>query len=250
MQTSSTKTRSRSLAHHSAQKLKNFLAHLANLPDQADARDVHYFKRHFGELFLPEVPWSVVDHWAIRVEEEDVVELSKDERLWKYWLVPLRNAVRVIWVSPDLRIKQWGVFRVLEKYFLVGDRSLSVGPVHDDSEWFVGHLGPPSFCESAMLQLVRFARLTKLCVNPGCQTPYFLASRQSQQYCSEPCALPAQRKSQRKWWAANGPDWRRSRRAKSQNRPQKNSTPVPRSCSRTEERVEKKGGKHGTRKTR
>lgn len=213
MPTSSTKTRSRSLAHHSARKLKNFIEHLANLPDQTDAPEVHRFKRFFGDLFLPEVPWSVVDHWAIRVEEEDVVELSKDERLWKYWLLPLRNAVRVIWVSPDLRIKQWGVFRILEKYFIVGDRSLSVGPVHDDSEWFVGHLGPPSPCENALMQLLRFARLTKLCVNPGCQTPYFLASRRSQQYCSELCALPAQRKSQRKWWAANGPDWRRSRAA-------------------------------------
>ncbi len=198
-------------------RLKDFLASLANLPDQSDAPAVRRFNLQFGQLFEPEIPRALILHWAVRGEEEDVIDLSEDERICRYWLLPLRNAVRVVWTKADLRFKQWGVFRILEKYLLVGDRSLSVGPVDDEGEWFIGSLDPPTFCENALMQLVEFATLTKFCRNPECRTPYFLATRESQKFCSGPCAKPAQRSSKRSWWAANGREWRR-RREKGQNR--------------------------------
>jgi hypothetical protein len=209
---SSKQTTARSLA-----RLKDFLASLANLPDQSDAPAVRRFNLQFRQLFEPEIPRPLILHWAVRGEEEDVVDLSEDERICRYWLLPLRNAVRVVWTKPDLRFKRWGLFRILEKYFLVGDRSFSVGPVDDEAEWFIGSLGPPTFCENALMQLVEFATLTKFCRNPECSTPYFLAARKSQKFCSGPCAKPAQRSSKRSWWAANGQEWRR-RREKARNR--------------------------------
>jgi hypothetical protein len=212
---------------HDLAWVRNFLSSLANLPDQSDAPAVRRFKLHFSDFFQTEIPWTLVRHWAVRVEEEDVVDLSEDEQLWRYWLLPLRNAVRAVWVSPDLRIKQWGVFRILQKYFLVGDRSLSVGPIHDDAEWFVGSLGPPSPSESALMHLVGFAKLTKICANSECATPYFVATRRSQKHCSSPCARPAQRSSKRSWWAAKGAAWRRKRAEEQRRRSRRSATGKP-----------------------
>jgi hypothetical protein len=189
-----------------------FLTHLANLPDSPDRPPaVRRLKHLFGDFFEQEIPWTRIHEWVISVEEEDAGELSRDEQLWQFWLLPLRNVVRVIWESTDDRFRRWGIFKVLEKFFSVGDRRLSVGPVHDDVEWHLGSLGPPSLCEEALTLLVRHPALTKLCANSDCQTKYFFAVRRSQKFCSDVCAIPAQRKAKNQWWAAHGPEWRRRR---------------------------------------
>jgi len=198
------------LARISHKKAKAFLKELANFRDEHCA-----FRRlqlHFGRIFLPEVPLSLVREWAIRVEEEDVVELSQDEILRKYWLIPLRNAVRVLWTATDLRTKQWGIFRILEKFFAIGDRSLAVGPVRDDIEWVLGStLGPVTDCERIF---ERLSGRTSVCHNSACPAPYFFAVRASQKYCSDACAAPAQREFKKKWWAKHGAHWRATRGTK------------------------------------
>ncbi len=219
-----------------------------NLPDGAAA--ARRFVLLFGDLFLPDVPEMLVSQWKVRIYEEDAADLSNEDFLWKDWLPSLRNAVRVVWESSDYRFKQFGVFRILEKYFAIGDRTLSHGPVYDSMEWFRNSLGPATPFELALMRLLKVPHLTRFCANPECRTPYFWAAHASQRYCSEPCAEPTQREYKRKWWNEHGNQWRRARRAKSQNRPQKNSTRIPRRRSRAEERAEKKGGKHGNRKTR
>jgi hypothetical protein len=195
------------LAAISAAGSKKFLCELANL--RSDTAALRRFKMKFEAIFLPEVPWAKVRQWATDVEEEDYPELSQDDLLWKYWLMPLRNAVRVIW-EADPRAKQWGIFRILEKFFAVGDRSLAVGPIMEDSEWFLGPLRPPSRCE---LLFQHLKGRTLRCHNSECVAPYFFAVRQSQKYCSETCAAPAQREFKRKWWAEHGNQWRRTQAA-------------------------------------
>jgi len=202
-----------------------FLAHLANLPDERETGEARRFMIHFQGLFENEVPWTVIQEWTIRLVEEEAPSVPPDEQLWKFWLLPLRDAVRQIWKSTDTRFKEWGVFRILEKFFLVGDRTVGIGPVLDDREWQLGTLGPPSDSEEALMLLVRRANLTKFCGNSSCETPFFWASRRSQKYCCEPCAAPAQREAKNKWWASHGPEWRKERHQKQ----------------------ERKGGKHGKR---
>jgi len=53
----------------------------------------------------------------------------------------------------------------------------------------------------------------RVCQNHECNAPYFFAKRRSQKYCSDICALPAQREFKRRWWAEHGEAQRRSRKA-------------------------------------
>jgi hypothetical protein len=195
---------SRTLASISARQAKEFLMELANLRDEGAAPR---FKRRFGNLFLPE-PVQLIQSWAIRGEEEDIGDLSSDQKFWKYWLLPLRNSVRGLWIR-DERDKRWGTFRILEKYFLIGSCQFAPGPVSDDADWFLpDDLGPETICERIFMHMTG---RTSRCENRDCHTPYFFATRRSQKYCSDACAIPAQREFKRKWWAENGTTWRRKR---------------------------------------
>jgi hypothetical protein len=197
-----------------------------NLPDQLESVEFRRFKRSFGGLLERHVPHDLIRHWVIRIEEEDAGELSKEERVWKYWLLPLRNGIRVIWQDSDMRLRRIGVFRLLEIFLQVGDRKLSFGPVTDDTDWFLSLLQPPTFIEDALMQLLECPNATKVCGNAKCQTKYFFAFRRSQKYCSEPCARPAQRWAKNKWWAAHGPEWRKARK------PAKAESATKRHCRR------------------
>src|SRR5437667_12034656 len=96
----------------STHKAEQFLLELANLRDEDAAPR---FRRRYGHLFDPELPHAVIRYWAIQGEEEDVVNLSDDQIFSRYWLLPLRDSVRRLWIS-DERTKRWGMFRILEKY--------------------------------------------------------------------------------------------------------------------------------------
>lgn len=209
------------LARPSASRLRKMLDDLVNLPDDSVAAG--RFERRFGDMFLPDVPPMLITQWKGRIYEEDAADLSDNDFLWKHWLPSLRNAVRVVWKSPDYRLKHWGVFRILEKYFAIGDRSISSGPVQDSVEWLFGSLGSPIPFELALMRLLKAPQSTRFCANPDCGAPYFWAEHASQRYCSPPCGRRAQRESKRIWWEANGPEWRRARAVEQKQRRKKTS---------------------------
>ncbi len=65
-------------------------------------------------------------------------------------------------------------------------------------------LCPPNYrFEQAINYLRRNLSLAKLCVNRFCGTPYFLAARASQLYCTDECAAPAKKAAKLKWWNEN-----------------------------------------------
>jgi hypothetical protein len=212
----------RSCGDLAPRELQEFLVHLVNIPDLRSSGEARRFHRRFAAFLEGNVPDELVRQWAIRVEEEDASDLSHEERYWKYWLIPVRDAVRFIWESPDLRLRQWGVFRVMEKFLLVGDRKLATGPVLDDAEWFLGLPQAPTLFEDALIFLLRHSHFAKVCANCDCRTKYFWAPRRSQKYCSEPCAIPAQREAKNRWWAAHGSEWRRSKSAKGKDAAKRN----------------------------
>jgi hypothetical protein len=181
---------------------------LANLRDDQPAAT--RFEKHWGQLFLPEVPLSAVRQWAIQGEGEDMADLSAEQMRLQYWLLPMRNHVRHLWVG-DPRTKQWGTFMILEQFFGVGFRGPIVGPWTSDSQWLQGKdLPPESNCERVFTHL---AACTVVCQNADCPAPYFFAARHGQKYCSEECARPAQREFKNNWWKEHGPAWRASRAA-------------------------------------
>lgn len=59
-----------------------------------------------------------------------------------------------------------------------------------------------------LLRAIDVASRMRKCLNPACPAPHFLAARKSQRYCSDACALPAQRESKRIWWAQHGQHYR------------------------------------------
>jgi hypothetical protein len=63
-----------------------------------------------------------------------------------------------------------------------------------------------------ILRAVFLAEKMRYCANPECPAPYFLAKRRSQKYCTQECALPAQREFKKAWWAEHGENWRQTRR--------------------------------------
>jgi hypothetical protein len=197
---SSKSERSRTLAPRVNTHLaRKFLYELANLRSDQDA--AQRFTKISGKLYLSEVPTSLVQQWAIQGEEEGIADLSAEQRLLQYWLLPLRDYVRHLWVR-DARAKHWGIFIIPERFFGVGFRGPSIGPWTSDSQWLQGQeLPSESSCEQVFTHL---ANCTAVCRNSECSSPYFFASRRGQKYCSADCARPAQREFKNNWWREYG----------------------------------------------
>src|SRR5436190_14104668 len=121
---SSRKNAGRTLAMISAARAQEFLSEVANIRDEGDG---HRFMHHFGSIVRPEMPNALIQQWALRGEEEDIGDLSSDQRIWKYWLAPLRDSVQRLWIGNE-RDKSWGVISILAKYFLIGSRIVQ-GPL-------------------------------------------------------------------------------------------------------------------------
>lgn len=201
---SSKKGDSRTLAAKT--KAREFLLELANLLDEKGA--MKRFEERWRYWFQAEIPTHLVYDWAIQGEEEEVAELSEEERLRKYWLVPLRSIVRHVWRS-DSRTKTWGIFSLLERLFGVGFRDAETGPWTTTTQWHQGYdLPAESNCERTFNHL---KDRTAVCGNKDCLTPYFFPVRSTQKYCSPECAAPAQREFKRGWWNRKGPVWRAKR---------------------------------------
>jgi hypothetical protein len=68
--------------------------------------------------------------------------------------------------------------------------------------------------ESAIERLEDIGEHTLICGNRECKTPYFIANRRSQKYCSLPCAAVFQQQAKREWWQEHGDVWRAERQEK------------------------------------
>jgi hypothetical protein len=176
-----------------AERARHFLTELANLQDNKAA----------FESFLLRFPW-VLDavgkniyasyRKAYPPGSPEHIELDR-----KNWLIPLRNRLRAIWRAPDVATKQWALYGISHDFFLrrnaLPDEDLAL-------HWEPP--GPPTRTERFLLALISWADLLTYCNNPDCQTPYFIAKRRGQDYCSKPCARVAQRESKRRWWRDKG----------------------------------------------
>jgi hypothetical protein len=184
---------------------KRFLPELANLSD--DPKAVERFERLFARF----LPWAGSESQTLTVQRIDsgedgpstkAVDLSNDR------LFSLRDALRSIWAASDLETKEWGIFLFGADSTMTVSFASSVGPP------------PPNPFQQAVMYLFKLAGKTRLCQNSECPSPYFLASRSSQKYCSQVCALPAQCSYKRDWWKKYGKEWRkrRSKRPDRRNR--------------------------------
>jgi hypothetical protein len=196
---SSSVTANRTLAESSSKQAKDFLESLANLNDKAG------FKRLQAKFpdVLEAVKRNMVAIYSAppRVYRPGTPE--HDEWARKSWLMPLRDTLRAIWRAPDVKTKEWGLFRISQDFFSRGDPNMIQRPTSNGTDFLLSW-EPPTRTEQFLLELMRWADLLKYCGNPDCTMPYFIATRRSQKYCSELCSQPAQREFKRRWWVQKG----------------------------------------------
>jgi hypothetical protein len=70
---------------------------------------------------------------------------------------------------------------------------------------------PRSEFQGAVYELCQRSPFVKVCANPDCPAPYFIAHKTAQRYCEEACANVFQREWKRRWWKEKGTKWRRKR---------------------------------------
>jgi hypothetical protein len=220
---SSKETEVDNLANITVPIAQRFLTELANLSDDSSA--MARFDKRFGSLIRSEIPMYVVGSWA--AEERAERDLADEEMIQKYWLSYFKEAVRRVWLLPDLRSKRWYVHRILTK-FVFGDSRESY------TDLVQGPLGPPSRLERILEELVRSNDSACHCRNSYCPAPFFFATRRGQKYCSEACAEPAQREAKQKWWSEHGKDWRDQRKGTRKQQGKKSFTTIKNRRSKDE----------------
>ena len=70
---------------------------------------------------------------------------------------------------------------------------------------------PRTEFQRAVYELFRRSAFAKVCANPDCPAPYFVAHKTAQRYCTNDCAQVFQREWKRRWWKERGKKWRRKR---------------------------------------
>jgi len=195
-------------------RLRAFLTEFANLDDRPEA--LSRFYRLFYDMLPPieNVRHLCTQHrlWD-RLNLLERSEAQVQGQLSRVY-IGLRDWLRSAWATKDKRARLWLLHELIsnEAYLHTGQSlALTVmafanGPIIDVK------LGPPTSFEQAAVYLLHHpAARTRVCKNSDCPRRYFLADKRNQMYCSEDCALPAQRKFKRLWWRQNGRRWRENR---------------------------------------
>jgi hypothetical protein len=210
----------RNLADVSSARAKRFLLELANLSDDRltdnGRQAVAIFEKRFAEIIPvkwltfrnePSLPSTGISSGLLGLI---------DERIRLYSTPSFRAALRAIWIAPDYRTKEWGVFRLIESAMITEANSINgIEPATlNIVEGRVLPLPSPTPLEQCLRYLLRNTNKTVFCSHSECPAPFFFGSRKSQKYCSTVCALPAQRKFKREWWSKNGKEWRTRRESK------------------------------------
>jgi hypothetical protein len=198
-------------------RAKKFLEELASMSDERLLDSKHQALDAFEKRYSDIIPYK----WLFSASRKSVQEAAPgsllsiiDSRNIFPPTPALRDALRAIWIAPNPRTKEWGVFRLIE--------SAVIGETNPTPDTFLGTLKitdgrvaplpPPTPLEQCLQYLLRNANSAVFCADPSCSTPFFFASRKNQKYCTLECARTAQRAFKREWWAKNGEKWRDGRR--------------------------------------
>lgn len=142
-------------------------------------------------------------------------------------ILVLREFVRKAWDAPDERRLEWWAcqfrdyahkmtkrvssVRVRADSLLLNPQPLprvpsSLAITFSEAVAIVAQAEPVGLTplEEVGARLPQLMKRAKRCANPDCRvTPYFLAEKNSRKFCSDVCAIPAQRAAKLRWWNAN-----------------------------------------------
>lgn len=192
---------------------------LANL--KVDLDSIRRFRERFASFIPPHDPGWLAKLVAKKEGLANTLsELPSNISLKEIedsgWIVTLMQMMHNLWIEPDPRQKEWGLFAFRYALYKYEDETLTsnslFGILLDPAKSF--RIPPPTPFEQALSYLVKVGDKARYCANPECPAPYFFVQRKNQRYCSEICAAPAQRELKRKWWAEHGEEWRMARQQK------------------------------------
>jgi hypothetical protein len=142
----------------------------------------------------------------------------------KFWLIwERREKLRALWEGELQYLREFLLpadppeeLRVTGTYIDRSSAAMQVGLEWDapiDLDWAQGSVVyvPRTEFQRAVYALLRKSSLAKMCGNPDCPAPYFVAKKVSQRYCCDKCSEVFQKVWKRKWWAEHGDAWRLGR---------------------------------------
>lgn len=155
--------------------------------------------------------WDRVGDTAEKAEERAVNILRR-----------VRKYLQDFWETQDPHAREWYIYRAREWYWLSRVHQLdpAVQSLRDEldtaetadaarsaSSWlnitidFALDKAPyRTPFEESLFHLQSIAGKTRRCPNSKCQSPYFIASKKGQKFCSPGCARPTLLASKRNYW--------------------------------------------------
>jgi hypothetical protein len=197
--------------------LARMLTDLANLHRSAAA--IERLRAKYPG-FLPDAPSGI--NFKVRYVTESGQEIPHDVPEGLQYILQLQRMICELWSGkPSDRC-----LTELQHVLLTGKlgvtvqflQSLNVAPLPGimGVDWkhrtFVYR--PQTLLQEVLHCLMQESPKAKICANPDCPAPYFIAPRSNARYCSEDCLQAVQRASKRAWWEEKGQEWRESRRNK------------------------------------
>jgi len=181
------------------------------------ARDaVLKFTRHYGPL-----DWDgqfVGKSNVARMQFSFHMEEWREHRakFLSAWGTTSRNQKRLPWeIVPDnFPLPSEGSTWMI----LSGKDNASILLKGPQTMWQVTEKGPVAWVYARspwqyLWMLLSFQKRehVRICQNPECATPYFIATRKDQLFCGKDCA---HRIAVRRWWSEHGNEWRRGRKVR------------------------------------
>jgi hypothetical protein len=187
-----------------------FLKELANLGDHPEA--LRRFRKLFG-AWMPQLGYKRVGATIKQITNVTVIEGPEGSKTQRRQITveefeddqlrSFRDSLQRVWKGRDERDRRYSLFVFLQHVY----------QYQAAARFWTAEPPLMSKLEAAVLYFLENTRTAQTCLNPECPARYFFASRRSQRYCSEACAVPAQREHKRQWWAKHGRVWRRQRRS-------------------------------------
>lgn len=207
-------------------RLESFLVNLANLKTGERFANGHNYAgaERLLRLYRDFFPATFPHQSALsKLGDESNAKLHRDAILTEprtdeereqeslHHLFDLSYRLRCAWDEPDVRRKEWLLFEVRRAEHI----GVYCGTPNDPPDW--------TLFEQAMFHLQGIAERAKHCPNSDCPAPYFIAPKRRYKFCSPACALPAQQRNKRDWWAKHGEKWRQDRKRASEKSKRKGS---------------------------
>lgn len=189
-------------------KLKRFLQDIVN----ATGKDTKYifsvYKQFFPATSRAEDIVALLPRIGKKLPEP---VLHSDEQVVRRALVEeLRDRLRTIWRAEGEATARWRLFKLRSDSWLGPRPAINCEPHPDSKHQELLAIAEP--IQRALHCLERNLNKLRTCGNPECSTPFFIADKQKQRYCSGPCARPAQVEWKQRWWREKGQQWRKRKR--------------------------------------